>query len=491
LRAHIRHETQSLGGAAKKLSILTQIDVLADVWGPVWGETIDGSDKTAIRKYHVSKGAIYRVEDNGTCPIEGAVTCHWYNWIQNYGRRLSDWIGGKQLPPISTKDNLLIGSSLSENKDCYYTLDDFETAHSNELNSLGPTPSSWKLDSGTIGLQISAPKFLAIQIQGNVKRIPETTVKQHIWERWNFAPERANPVILREFFGIEVSHCTGNAWRITLGHLILSDYLALLVDRQIPHWNSIAWWGVFRKALLSDSNEMIIDFWKNHRDKRGEVGRLVCSVLEVLDSTGKADSVFRAAFINKDKELGFNIKLGGNEWASLLKDSYMMATYAIIGDHCLEYAHPGYSTCSRRLAHTHTALQTRIGLRKGSSVNERLRVEPHSLTFKLADQAGNGIHLMTPESGFRRVLTMGWDLAVGRELLDQFRELNSQRLSMVFRASTPSYGGMTKPRTAVLQKGQQQIETSTVSIPAETNQASIRQTEVTATAGAGLHLEEG
>jgi hypothetical protein len=66
-------------------------------------------------------------------------------------------------------------------------------------------------------LQIAAPKkIISIQVQGQAKRIPEKTVKENAWQKWNSHPERANPFLLNSYYGVEISDCTGNARRVPL-----------------------------------------------------------------------------------------------------------------------------------------------------------------------------------------------------------------------------------------------------------------------------------
>ena len=81
---------------------------------------------------------------------------------------------------MALDDKLLIGSDIRANPGCTYTFQEYEMNYGDMISSLGPKPSTWKLDGATMALQLAAPKVIAFQIQGNVKKIPETTVKQFI-----------------------------------------------------------------------------------------------------------------------------------------------------------------------------------------------------------------------------------------------------------------------------------------------------------------------
>jgi len=155
-----------------------------------------------------------------------------------------------------------------------------------------------------------------------------------------------------------------------------------LLERQIPRWSSTQWGIAFQKALRTESNDAIFQFWKDHTVERTLVGQLVCCVLDVLDSTGSTDFGFRAAFLHQNRELGVDLDIKNNEWATILRDSYLMATYAIVNEVCLECRRPDHtaSICGDDVRHT--VLQTEIGLKKGSELEVRLKIEPHSQTFK-------------------------------------------------------------------------------------------------------------
>ena len=99
---------------------------------------------------------------------------------------------------------------------------------------------------------------------------------------------------------------------------------------------STQWGTAFQKALQTESNNAIFQFWNKYKTERPLIGQLVRCVLDLLDSTGRTDVGFRAAFVHQNRELGVDLDINNNEWAGLLKDSYLIATYAVVNGACLE-----------------------------------------------------------------------------------------------------------------------------------------------------------
>jgi Ubiquitin family len=443
-----------LGGKnQKKLSILTTINALADIWGPVWGEAVDqgsaSNQPVRIKKYHVSKGCIRRVREGTASTVPGAVACHWYSWTEEGRRRFSELFARTEVIYMGLNDKLLIGTAVSVKPGCTYTMQEYEMNYGDIIRGLGPKPSTWKLDGVGVAVQLAAPKVITFQVQGQVKKIPEMTVKQSIWGKWTFKPERANPGILNDYYGVEISHCTGNARRVPLKQILLMEPVQELLERQIPKWSSTQWGIAFQEALQTESDDAIFQFWINHTVERPLVGQLVCCVLEVLDSTGRTDFGFRAAFLHQNRELGVDLDVKNNEWAALLKDSYLTATYAIVNEVCLECRRPDHTASICGDDARHTVLQTEIVLKKGSTLKDRLKIEPHSQTFKMVNkEVPSTPYYLTPESLLTRTIFMHYNLTVAKELLNQSH--NEHSTKVLLSALGTSYGGMSYKRDRTL-----------------------------------------
>ena len=160
------------------------------------------------------------------------VQCHYYSRSSFFRRRASRLLSRDADLLLAEDDLLLIGGGLRENRDCKYTLSDLARDSSSDFMVLGTTKSVWKLD--TRGIAVGVSKIFGITMSGSQKLIPQTTLKQHILDKWTANPSRANPGIFNQHIGVEVSHCTGNARRLSLRELMVSAPMAKVLERQTP-----------------------------------------------------------------------------------------------------------------------------------------------------------------------------------------------------------------------------------------------------------------
>jgi hypothetical protein len=161
----------------------------------------------------------------------------------------------------------------------------------------------------------------------------------------------------------------------------------------------------------------------------------------------------RAAFVHQNRELGVDLNIDKNEWAELLNDSYLKATYMIVNEVCLECRRPDHTTSICGDESRYTVLQTQVGLKRGSNLNERMKIEPHSQTYKKVndEEAAGPPYFMTPESSIRRTLQMNYNLAIAKELMDHYLYNSGDRTAkVVLRALGKSFGGMSYRRDRTL-----------------------------------------
>ena len=157
-------------------------------------------------------------------------------------------------------------------------------------------------------MAIGVSKIFGVTVSGSQKLLPQTTLKQHILDKWTANPSRANPGIFNQYLGVEVSHCTGNARRISLGELMLSASIWKLLKRQTPGWTSTSWGSSFVGALLEDDEHYYFQVWKYFAPDRAKIADRFCSLLELLDSTGFADGdQFHAARLYDNDEMALPI----------------------------------------------------------------------------------------------------------------------------------------------------------------------------------------
>jgi len=440
----------------KKLSILTTIDALSDIWGPVWAEASSKDDSLGtssgsvrVTKYHVSKGCIRRVRVSDSSSKPGVVECHWYSWAEEQRRRFSRLISGPfrttEELTMSLDDKLLIGTEMTIKNSCTFTLQEYEMNFGDIIRESGPKPSTWRFDGVAAALQIAAPKVITFQIEGQSKKLPEKTVKEDAWQKWNSRPEDANPAILNNYYGVEISYCTGNARRVPLKHILLMDPVNELLERQMPGWASTPWGLDFEKALSTESDDAVFQFWSKHKDARRLAGRLVFSVLDALEQTGTTDSGLQAAFLHQNREKIIKIETKKNDWAGLLKDSYLTAAYAVVNNVCLEYKRPDHTTSVCLDDRRFSVLQTEISMQRGSTFGSRVKIEPHGQKFKAVDkgsEAQQAPYLLTPEGGLESTLQLLNRPALAKELLSQHPYNPRRNHKVMLRSSRPSFGGM-------------------------------------------------
>ena len=441
--------------STKPLSILTHMADFCDIWGPISTIRVRNGTTKNIKQYNVSKGVICRVREE-PLPYRNSIKCHWFSWPGYRRRQLSSLISRPKDLYLSDDDLLLIGAVDRENPHCTYTLDDFELDYENCLGVLGTRPSEWKLDS--VGASLGLSKIVGITLSGTKKRIPETPLKQLIYDRWSARKDsfRANPAVLNQFLGIEVSICTGNARRISMKELLLMESLEPLLKRQIPHWKETKWGVRFKEALRRDESQAIFDFWDKFKPERKYVAELFCSVLEALDTTGCRDNTFVAGLFNNGQDFSVNLSLKKNNWACFLKDSPLMAVYAVMNRVCLECQMPNHITATHGNSESYTVLKTQIALEVGTNF-ERIKLDPYGLTFKRVDGGDPATTVLVPESGFEKLLsfmtTLKHPLVTAVEVWNHRPYMNiskrrvQPRITVYICASNKSYGGMDNLRT--------------------------------------------
>ncbi|KAI1152406.1 hypothetical protein F4825DRAFT_309638 [Nemania diffusa] len=441
------------GSAVKKnLSILTTIDLFADIWGPIYAETVGADNQSVvdarIQKYNVGGGCIRRVPGSQSDTV---VKCHWFSWMAEKRRKMSRLFSAPQNRTrdltMSMADKLLIGANLDPNGGCTFSLKEYELSYHEAIGEAGPKPSSWRFDGVAVSLQLATPKIVTLQIEGQSKRIPETTVKENAWQKWHSCPERANPAFLNDFYGVEISHCTGNARRVTLRQIILMRPVMEFLDRQIPSWSRTPWGVDFVKALQEVDNGAMIRFWMKHATHRVEVGKLVACVLDILNNTGTKDRGFQAGLLHDNRESIVTIDSEANDWAGLLRDSYQTATYAIVNKVCLEYRLPNHTCAVCNDEKRYTVLQTEL-VGNRTTVTDYVKIQPFGLSFKKTINDGNTAspQLLVTQTKRNIFQLLAQRHGEAREVMRALTQTDVGRKHSMLRSSKQTFGGMSYPR---------------------------------------------
>ena len=435
-----QHSVQTAGSekASRPMSILTRMEDIADLWGPIWSIPVGEDHPKRIKQYNTSKGVICRVNAKPVDVDQGIIKCHWYSWSSFRRRQELTLLSHEQEYFMEQDDLLMIGMHFRENGSCTYEISDFEKTYGNDMGVLGTSNSRWRWESRAVGLSMS--KLVGIQVQGTQKQIPKTTLKQHILDKWVNKPERANPVILNQFHGVMISHCTGNAIWISLKALLLSKAVFPMLNRQIPQWETSRWGSPFLRALSSTNPDDILQIWKDHRSARVEMAQLVCSALEVLDATGLGNDGLIAAFLQNDQECSFKIDLQRNEWLKVLQDLHLTAAYAFVNESCIECVTPDHSTATCDDSQALTALRTKMAFPERVNQN-RVKLQPQAQYFRV-DEALRKTLVISPASAVGSLIS---PLLTAREIRDPLAQ-GCGGYQVYVQSSSKGFHGMASPR---------------------------------------------
>ncbi|KAL8957344.1 MAG: hypothetical protein Q9193_005355 [Seirophora villosa] len=337
-------------------SLLTRMEDLADIWGPVY--TVP-SGAGLVKYYGVSKGVICRVEPRKKTSFDGAINCHYFSRRSFFRRKASKLLFGGDELEFADNALLLIGARFRENRNCQYTRSAFIDDVGSKMSILGTKESVWKTDSRSLAFGLS--KYVGIMVTGTQKLIPQTTLKQHILDKWTTKPSRSNPGILNQYLGVEISHCTGNARRISLKQLLISDPIWQILDRHTPNWDQTSWGSALSAALHSAETDAIFGVWREYAANRSEIAELVCYALDLLDGTGwDEQGKFHSAFIFDNAEYAVSIPPKLNSWVAALKDTNSTGAYVITNEICMECEVPDHTTSTCADPQSLTVLETQL-----------------------------------------------------------------------------------------------------------------------------------
>jgi hypothetical protein len=215
-----------------------------------------------------------------------------------------------------------------------------------------------------------------------------------------------------------------------------------------PGWDRTQW-GVGLLSLPGGDDDALMAFWATHRNERGEIGDLLCHVLDLLHITGPlTGGKFAAAFFTNHEELCVKVDISLNDWAKPLRDSSSTAVYAIVNRVCLKYntGREEDITLHASLNTGYTVFQTQIALEPGQDV-DFVKLKPEEDIFQQVGRGSRSIELRccdTPQvlasTLLRRPMLTAWEIQMNS------RRLNGVRLVAHIQASKKSYCGWNDPR---------------------------------------------
>jgi hypothetical protein len=432
-----------------KLSILTRIDTFADAWGPVWGLWAGTKlPNDVFQRYDLSRGCIYPVPNSSKSPVDGidAVMCHWDQYM------LTD----REQPPhnkiyLKRNDMLLIGASLWYNHRCGYRLSHYDYDYGHGLAALGTARPEWRPETWTVG--VTAGQYVTVNANVARKKYPGTTLKENIWSKFKHDPKDANIEYLNHFLGVEISYCSGNARRVRLKDLFHIQRVKDRLNAYKPDWETTNWGQLFSKALAADNFATMRTLWNNQDipEIRENIADLICKLLWDLNHTGERDPHFVAAYYNRPQpEKQIELQIQRNTWGKCLRDSTLVATYAVVGDNCLKYSSTGHlgtpTSCRSEIPAARTVLETVISCRGWPlAENDCVKIGEFEALFKVTrvqmDTRGRCQIILAP--------TNATGMLHAKSATELSRKVGRGRDRIywaIIRAQMQSYGGMEEPR---------------------------------------------
>ncbi len=141
---------------------------------------------------------------------------------------------------------------------------------------------------------------------------------------------------LNEYFGVEISACTGNARRVTLANVLSSqtmrEYLHLRVQ-----WSSSERDSYFRALQKPNSASAVyyLYYHGSEDQKKNYDSALKLSIAGLADTRVKS-SHLRALWAWDGKAYIVYFRLSDHKWAGLLTDTLTTCSLAIVNQTCLE-----------------------------------------------------------------------------------------------------------------------------------------------------------
>ncbi|KAL9039692.1 MAG: hypothetical protein Q9180_002375 [Flavoplaca navasiana] len=424
--------------------LLARMEDLADIWGPVYNVP---TGTGLIEYYRVSKGVICRAMSKKQSPIPGATLCHYFSSLSLYKLGSRRPGTGRNDLVLSKDDLLLIGAGFRENENCRYTMSTFSKECASAMTVLGTKESVWRNDNRTLAVGLS--KYFGVTISGTQKLIPQTTLKQHILDKWTTKPSRSNPAILNRHLGVEISHCTGNARRVSIKELMVSKPLWPILQCQSPRWHETPWGIAFNSAMHSPRSEDIVDVWKEYASDRCEMAELVCRVLEILDATGwNEQQVFSSAVLIDNEELAVSVPKDLNTWLVALHDTHLTSAYVITTGICIECEVADQTTSICGASQAFTALQTQItaAIPKFPLTNAKYLLRPSGEWIRRIDCGSSTVVLLIPTTRLFWTEKFECSEALNRARQDPFTQ------DVYLRALTQSFRGRYKIKDTLLSK---------------------------------------
>ena len=415
----------SLGdfGSIRKAHIRTKIVDLAKIWGPIW-KVSEPKNNSSIW-YRLPGGYLGQAK-NQVSPRSDEQPCHFSTDPSEFDVRSTE---NSRVP---TTLYLLIGHSLPsglvKRESCRMPIE--RGLQGFALQSVGTLAPHKYIDSMTGQLGLSQ-WGLSANWSTQIKTNPGILAKESYLQRWKLEPEFRNPRMLLLWYGVELSLCTRNAKRCRIidllrSHMII-QYLEAIYRPQIGSDSHVP--AMF--AALKSSNPFdFLTLYDTYPEWRKELGMVVSRCLDLLKNTGvgKIGDLAAFAFLEKfdDSEQLAIIPKKTCTWIGLLKDTFDMATFAVVSTNCLEYLGAPGQRCRRKGQNR----KSKSVLETSYIPAERLSVQKLFQTMQPSDRLkmkSSGKFKIKQRASNRAVLFGTWDALRYQLLPSTFKELYQEK----------------------------------------------------------------
>ena len=406
-----------------KAHIKTKITDLARIWGPIW-RVSKPSDDSCIW-YRLPSGYLGHTESRISSQVD-ETPCHFSKHPRDFDSRPS---ARYRMP---TTPYLLIGqdlpSGLKQRVSCQMHLE--KGLQGFALQTVGTLAPHKYIDSmtGQLGL---GQWGLSANWSTQIKTNPGILAKESYLQRWKLEPEFRNPRMLLLWYGVELSLCTRNARRCRVIDLLRSHVIIQYLETMYKPQASLAsFMPTLLAALKSTNPDDFLILYDAHPEWRREIGTVVVRCLDLLKDTGVnyLGDLVAFAFLEEldDSEQLAVIPKATCTWIGLLKDTFDMATFAVVSPSCLEFRGAPGQRCRRKGQNckSKSVLETsyvpaeRLSVQKlfqSMHPNDRLKMKATG-KFKIKQRASKGV-----------ILLGTWDSLRYKLLPSTFRELFQEK----------------------------------------------------------------
>jgi len=213
----------------RELYLHTTLEQLANVWGPLW--RVESRRRDGTSRFALTSGFIVASVPGDLHPrlLAHEFLCHWTKDVEAAGE-------APGFPRYINVRYLLIGAAagLDENRHCPTNPDEVSNKFRSRqcLQILSTRHGKWYWDSYNLAITITPPSS-PVSFGGSlaVKRREGVTARDVILSLVGAHPLRSlGP--LNEFYGVEISGCTGNARRRRLRDVLTTKTIRALVQRR-------------------------------------------------------------------------------------------------------------------------------------------------------------------------------------------------------------------------------------------------------------------